>query len=90
MRLFAKTKNNYSGIIREDKLGWRDFIVKDLRDKPTRDTWGDGIFILLVGKPNGIDEFRFGKTENSLEEFGWSGFDAIVSSFSSVSIFINT
>jgi hypothetical protein len=35
-------------------------IGKDLRDKPTRDTCGDGIFILLVGKPNGRDEFLLG------------------------------
>ncbi len=42
------------------RLGWSGFIGKDLRDKPTRDTCGDGIFILLVGKPNGSDEFLFG------------------------------
>ncbi len=36
--------------------------MEDLRDKPTRDICGDGICILLVGKPNGTDEFRFGRS----------------------------
>ncbi len=54
---------NYSWRLREVKLGWRGFILEDLRDKPTRGTCGDGIFILLVGKPNGTDDLFFGRSD---------------------------
>jgi hypothetical protein len=37
--------------------------VEDLRDKPTRNTCGDGIFILLVGKPNGADDRFVGRSK---------------------------
>ena len=50
------------------KLGWRGFIVDDLRDKPTRNTCGDEIFILLVGKPNGPDDLFFGRSDVRAEK----------------------
>ena len=55
--------NNNDSTTRELILGWRGFIIADLRDKPTRDACNDGIFILLVGKPNGAEDRRFERSD---------------------------
>ena len=37
--------------------------MEDLRDKPTRGACGDGIFILLVGKPIGTDDLFVARSD---------------------------
>jgi len=61
-------KETYSWTIRWLRLGWRDLIADDFRERPTRDVCREGITILLVGKPTGTLDFFFDGSDVGTEK----------------------